>query len=382
MKVSELQHEHAPLPELATAGIEPRTLVLLGAGQTHVQVLAQLARQPLRGVQVVLVAPHARQLCAHRLPAWVAGRAQEQDCAIALEPLVQAAGVRWIAAHVVGLDANARSLTLDRGASLRFDWASINTGLVQNRDTLEQHLPGARAYALYLHPLEGFAALWPRVLSLAQERPLRIAVIGADSAGAELAAALRERLGNCAITLVAPDGVCPQYPAAMRARLEQTLRRQGVTVLHDHALALQEGRVVLGCGAHLACDVPVLTLGLQAPAWLGASSLALDAQGGVAVNAQQQSTSHPQVLAVGGLGQDARDADATRAGAALWHKLQALTQGQALRAHPAPRRGPQWLYAGQGQAIAHWGPWCAQGRWLGWCKQWLDRHQQERCTRA
>lgn len=383
MNISDLQHDHHAPQSQPGAGLEPRTLVLLGAGRTHIQLLAQLARQPLRGVQVVLVEPHARHLCPDLLPAWLAGHATESECSVPIEPLVHAAGVRWVAARVVGLDANTHTVVLDTGERLGFDWASINTGLVQERAALEQQLPGAGTHALCVRPTESFIAAWPHALALAQERALRIAVIGSDRNAVQTALALRQRLGHCALTLVAPEGLCPQLAAAVRTRLAQALRRHQVTVLHDHATALHEGHVALGCGARLACDLPVVTLGAQAPAWLGNSGLAHHPGAGVAVNAHQQSSSHLQILVLGSLGQArSTPGDARRAGAALARQLQALSQGLALPAPQASRRGLELLYTGADQAMAHWGPWCTQGRWVLWCKQWHERRQLARCARA
>ena len=59
------------------------------------------------------------------------------------------------------------------------------------------------------------------------------------------------------------------------------------------------GHIRLATGAHLVCDLPMLAVGAQAPAWLGSSGLDLDTQGFAQVNAFQQSTSHAVVFAVG-----------------------------------------------------------------------------------
>lgn len=361
-------------------GYLPRTLVLLGAGFAHLQVLQHLARKPLIGVQVVLVAPHPRQMVAARIPAWVAGRVALDDCTIPLEPLVQRAGVRWMQCGVRGLDAPSRTVSLDDGEPLAYDWLSINTGPNHNRDQLEQSLPGVRTHGLFVRPIERFAALWPQVVAKADEKPLRLAVIGGGGAGIELALAARTRLPQSAITLVcgnSPPGA--HFNLRTQQRIATLLRARAITVLQGGATGFAEGEVQLGCGATLACDVPLIAVGAQAPLWLQNSGLALDAHGFVAVDACLRSTSHPEVLAACDISSRTDQAVARngvyalRAGRALVHNLVAITQNQAPTPHRPPSRSLSLLGCGNGQAILNWGSYSAHGYWVGWLKSVLDR---------
>jgi NADH dehydrogenase FAD-containing subunit len=361
-------------------GYLPRTLVLLGAGFAHLQALQQLARKPLIGVQVVLVAPHPRQMVAARIPAWVAGRVGLEDCSIALEPLVQRAGVRWVQCGVRGLDAAERLVVLDEGEPLAYDWLSINTGPNHNRDQLEQAMPGVRAHGLFVRPIDRFTTLWPQVVAKADESPLRLAVIGGGGAGIELALAARARLPQSAITLVCGNGPAgANFNPATQRRIATVLRRRGITVLQGGATGFSEGVVQLGCGATLACDVPLIAVGAHAPAWLQGSGLALDAQGFVAVDACLRSTSHPEVLAAGDVSSRADQAvarngtHALHAGAALVRNLVAIASGQTPTAHRPPPHSLSLLACGNGQAILDWGGFSMQGYGVGWLKRTLDR---------
>ena len=86
-----------------------KRLVLAGAGHAHLQVLKSFAARRRRDVEVVLVSPHARQMYSGMLPVWIAGHYALEDCAVSLEPLANAAGVRFLRDSVAGLDAE-RSL--------------------------------------------------------------------------------------------------------------------------------------------------------------------------------------------------------------------------------------------------------------------------------
>ena len=363
-----------------TTAHRPQQLVLLGAAHAHLQVLAQLAAQPLPQTQVVLVAPHSSLVVSNMLPGFVAGHYTLDDCAIPLEPLVQRSGIRWVERSVVALDMPKQTLQLDDGSTLAFDWLSVNTSPIQDRNSMERDLPGAREHALFIRPIEAFATLWPRVVAMGEERPLRLAVIGAGTSGIEMALAARHRLPNAAVTLnCGAEPLAALYAPKIQQRLLALLKRRKVTVLQDKALSLKAGSVQLGCGADLACDVPVVAVGTQAPLWLAGSGLALDPQGFPAVDMYQRSTSHSRVFAAHDVSTQMApsmangSAHAARAGAALAFNLAAAMAGTALKPHQPPATNLDMLSCGGRYAVASWGRFSAQGRWLWWLKNWMDR---------
>jgi pyridine nucleotide-disulfide oxidoreductase family protein len=366
-----------------------KQLLLLGAGHAHVHVLSQMAQSPWAGAQVTLIAPHDRQLYSGMVPGFVAGHYALEDCVIPLEPLVRRSGIRWLRRSVQALDAQAQSVTLDDGSVLRYDWLSINTGPVQDRVRLEQSMPGAREHGLFIRPIEAFGALWPQVVEWAQTRPLRIAVVGAGSAGMELAMAVRQRLPNAAVTLLCGDTpLGAGYGERVQVRLQAALLERKITLLRDSAAGVRAGEIILRSGATLACDVPLIATGAQAPAWLAASGLALDAQGFVAVDACQRSTSHPQVLAAGDVSSRmdrslARSGVfAVRAGPVLAMNLAALLADKPLAEHQPPDKTLNLISCGDRFAIASWGNYSAQGRWVWRLKDWIDRRFLRRYREA
>lgn len=355
-------------------------LVLLGAGHAHVHVLSTLAAQPMPGVQITLVAPYPRQLYSGMVPGFVAGHYALDDCVIPLEPLLENTGIRWLTRSTTALDTVAQSVTLDDGSELHYDWLSVNTGPVQDRQRIEAMLPGAREHGLFVRPIETFGALWPRVAEMASSRALRVAVVGGGAAGIELAMAIRHRLPKASVTLITGgDKVAASYPARLQQRVSQALKSRSITVLPDMAASIQAGEVVLGSGARLACDVPVIATGAQAPAWLAGSGLTLDEQGFIAVDACQRSTSHANVFAAGDVSTRvdqtlARSGVyAVRAGPALARNIAAVTAGMEPTPHMPPVNTLNLLSCGDHYAIASWGKYSAQGRWVWWLKDWIDR---------
>ena len=363
-----------------------KQLVLLGGGPAHVHLLAHLGRlgqNALPGVQVTLVTPAQHLVCTRLLPGFVAGQRTMADCLIPLEPLVQRSGVRWQAARAVALDVEAQAILLDDNSVLRFDWLSLCNEPLQDRDVIERAMPGARKNGLFVRPLDAFCALWPRVPGLAASQALRVAVIGGEleggSAGTlaiELALAVRFSLPGAAVTLITGGApLAADFAPAMQKRIAQALRQRNVTVLADTATRIDGGNILLGCGASLACDVPLIATGAQAPAWLASSGLALDDRGFIAVDAGQRSTSHANIFVA-----DAGDDDFDHAGQALVGSLEASlsagTTGGPARGTPGRRllaQPPKLLSCSDGHAIAGWYGYAAQGRWVNWLKNRRDQ---------
>lgn len=352
-------------------------LVLLGAGHAHAQVLLDLAREPIPSARVTLVSPFAQLVYSGMVPGVVAGHYEVADCTITVSPLAARAGATFLQQAAVQIDTTARSVTLADGSALHFDVLGIDTGSVMDRDSI----PGAREHALFVRPIEHFMQLLQPLLELAARRTLSLVVVGAGAGGVELALALQHRLGERARLSLVTGGTAPlpNHPASVQARALRALKRLGVTVFEESCAAIEAGHVLLGGGARLACDAPLLAIGAGAPKWLAASGLALDDRGFIATGATLQSVSHPQVFAAGDVA-SRRDAPrprsgvyAVRAGPPLALNLRRFVAGGELVKHEPQRHALNLLSCGERSAIASWGNWSTEGRWVWWWKDRIDR---------
>lgn len=348
-----------------------KRLVLLGVGHPHLQVLETLSRKGLEGFEITLVEPSPRQLNSAMVPGYVAGHYTLDDCVIPIEPLFRNSAIRWLRHRAVAIDANARNVTLEDGSVHGFDWLSVNTEPVQNRDRIEQSIPGARKHGLFVRPVESFGALWPRVVELALSRGVRLAVLGGGAAGIELAMAIRQRLPKSSVTLLTGDVESAANDASpVQQQVTRALKRRNITVLVDRAVGITATEVMLASGARLACDVPLIVMGTQAPAWLESGGLALAAGGFIATDIFERSTSHPHVFAAG---DTSNGVYALRTTPALTKNIVAVVTGAPLAPHQPPKNTLNLLSCGDRWAIASWGSFSAQGQWVWWLKDWIDR---------
>ena len=362
-----------------------KKLVIIGTGSNHVHLLLTLTRQALEGVQVTLVAPSLRQLYGPMLPDFVAGVVTQEEGLIDLEARLKRSGIRYLPLNVVALDAQAQTLTLSNGSLLAFDWLSINNGDVVDRAQLELKLPGVREHGLFLYPSEAFSKLWPSVLTLAESRTLRIAVLGDSLQGIEIALAVRHRLPSASITLVLHSAaLAHQCSDVFQATLMLALKQGQITVLDDHAVRLTDGQILLGCGANLVCDVPLVALGATAPGWLENSALTLDEQGFVATDEPWRSSSHPCVFALDQATATQqqtvwrRHASQLAADTATTQALFAAIKGLPKKRGQAPHYSLTLVSGGGRVGMANWGKHSVQGRWLWRLKNWIDRASVQR----
>lgn len=297
-----------------------KRLLLLGAGHAHLHVLQGLARRRPVDVDITVIAPYPSQLYSGMVPGFVAGHYALDECAIALAGLLAGCGARFIQERGVAIDANAGTVTLASGQIVPWDWLSLNTGPVMDREKIESSMPGACEHALFVRPIEVFSQLWPRLAELAQSRPIELAVIGAGAAGLELSMAAAHTLrgagyptGSRVTLLTGGPPPASSYPPALRRRVGLALQRSGITVVRSACVGMAAGQLHLSDGSLLACNAPLLAVGAQPPGWLAGSGLALDEAGFVAVNGYQQSISHACVFAAGDVA-SRLDAPHTRSG--------------------------------------------------------------------
>lgn len=360
-----------------------KRLLLLGGGHAHVQVLDAFAHRPLAGIELGLVTPFARPLYSGMVPGLIAGHYAAEDCAMPLGPLAAAAGARLHRAAAVALDARARRVTLSDGQVLDYELLSIDTGAQTDPDAIR----GAREHALCVRPIE-------RLLPALDAR-LRHArapvVIGGGAAGVELAMALAWRLrgGEVRVSLVCGDAApLPGFAPRVRGLAQRALTALGVSLRPGRCSAVAADHLRLDRGDALRCDLPLLALGASAPRWLAGTGLALDPLGFVATGPTLQSLSHADVFAAGDVAtrSDAAHAKsgvhAVRAGPPLAANLRRRLQGEPLHAHTPQRRTLYLLSCGGQRAIAAWGAWSAEGRWVWRWKDRIDRAFVARWTTA
>ncbi len=357
-----------------------RRLILAGGGHAHLSVLAALAKGPLPNIEVVLVTPEVHQHYSGMLPGWIAGHYRQQACRIDLRPLARAGQIRLETQKLTGLDADNRLVTLSDGRRLDYDLLSLDTGSEADLSGLQ--MAGDRL--LPAKPLTRFFDNWPARLEQARHHPgYRLIVVGGGAAGVELALAAQHAFTQARIdgrvTLVSSgSGPLAGHGRGARKRIRRVLAAAGIELHEQRAAGIEQG-VMLADGTRLQADCVIAAAGASAPPWLTGTGLKLNEQGYVAVNSHHQSLSHPQVFAAGDVcaRQDVpmsrSGVHAVHAGPVLAANLRAALKGEPL-SHYRPRRHSLYLLAtGPRYAVASWGPFSIEGKWVWYWKDHIDR---------
>jgi pyridine nucleotide-disulfide oxidoreductase family protein len=334
-----------------------KRVLLIGAGHAHLVVLRSLAQKPLYGARITLVNPRRRQVYSGMLPGILAGHYRRAEAEIDIAALAERGYVELEQATVERLDLANRLAHTKEGRSLRYDYASLNVG-----SRIDTSLPGAE-HALPVKPYDDFLAR----LRIAE----RVAVVGAGAAGAELAMALRYR--GAAVTLYSEKPrLAPRVLRQLRKR--KVDYRPGMPVT-----AIEPGPVVIAASARQEFELALLATGAAPLPWLRESGLATDERGFVLVHATLQSASHPEVFALGDCA-TLREAlhprsgvYAVRHGETLIDNLRLLLSGAPLAPYVPQKKALVLLTCGARYAIAERGAWSAQGRWVWWWKDRIDR---------
>ena len=352
-----------------------RVLLLVGGGHAHVAVLADwIRRGPPANVHTVLLTPDRHLRYSGMVPGWLAGQHARDEGLVDLAALARRAGVEWVQRRCIALDPQARMVTTDSGSAIAFDCASLDTGGVGRAAAIL----GEDPRLIDIRPIADFVS---RIAAM--PAPRRVVVAGGGAGGVELAFGLRNLARSEARPEVAlvtgPDGLLPGFSEAVRTRAATALMRQGIA-LHLAEARLADGAIMADDHSLEPADLIVAALGSAAPQWVKDSGLATDAQGFVLVDAHQQSTSHPHILAAGDVAARADRAlarsgvHAVFAGPVLAANLRGMLAGETPRRSYKPRWNNLYLLnTGDGSAIASYGPLSAGGRWVLALKHRIDK---------
>jgi len=357
-----------------------KRLLLLGGGHAHIEVLRELALQPIEGWRVTLVSPFPRLLYSGMIPGVIAGHYALDECAIDLAALCQRAGAAFRRTSVSLVDPSRREATLADGGAAEYDVLSLDIG----GRTAIGSARGVEQNAVVVRPLERVAEAWSRVLKRAHKEGIgSVTLVGAGAAGIELALAMDHRFkselaGRAPHVRVIGDTDALQgIPSGARELLVKTVRERGIGVHAGHAVTeVGDGFVQLEGGLQFASDATFWTTGTVAPDLIRDSGLATDDRGFLLTNEFLQSTSHAEVFGAGdcatqrGSERARAGVFAVRAAPKLAANLRAAMTGAPLVPHRTSPRYLALISVGDKGAVGFWNGFAWEG---GWAWRWKDR---------
>jgi NADH dehydrogenase len=293
-------------------------VVIVGAGFGGLAAARRLANRPVDVTLVDRRNHHVFQPLLYQVA--TAGLSPADIAAPIRSILAGARNVRVMLDEVVGIDPDRKTVSLDMGRPLDFDYLIIATGARHSyfgHDEWAAHAPGLKS-------IEDATAIRRNVL-LALERAeteqdtgrrqelLTFVVIGGGPTGVETAGAIAELARQtvsrdfrsitpqCSRVILIEAGkrLLPSFPPALSAKASNSLRDLGVDIRTDTAVTgLGNGNV--RCGDEwISARTVVWAAGVEAsPAgdWLGAEQ---DSAGRVVVDSDLSVRGHKDIFVIG-----------------------------------------------------------------------------------
>ena len=369
---------------MISSAVKLRHLVLLGGGHAHIGVLRMLGMHPEPDLKVTLVSPSRETPYSGLLPGVVGGHSPEQDLYIDLGRLCQFAGADLVLATATAIDPGGSEIELRNRPNLAYDYLSIDVGIEPALTDLAEFDEAL----VPVKPISGFMARFNLVYEQYRGGGA-FAVVGAGAAGLELAFALNHRLGIKAEKNGLPKPVLylcqaaaellPEAPPRLRAKAKNALAAQGIQFQPQFRAVRQgAGQLASASGAVLEVDQVFWATGAAPQAFLQNSDLAGTPSGYIAVNAQLQSISHPNVFAVGDAADMVEQARpkagvyAVRQAPVLFKNLVRMHRGQSLIRFKPQQRVLSLIALGEQTALGYKGSFWGSGRSLWRLKRRID----------
>lgn len=353
------------------------TVLLVGAGHTHLHVISRASKLRRAGLHITVVAPatfHYSGLAT----AVATGTMPVEAATIDVRRLAARCGVRHLEGRAISCDPERREVSLEDGRRVRYDVVSFNIGSVAATGNLD-----IAAGVATVKPFDQLFTFSRWLDASSPNGRAEVSVVGGGPTGLELTGQLTARLGSRATVTMFERGPQPggDLPAGARRRAVRLLERRGAVLRSNSDVrGVYPDHLTVDGGRH-DHDAVVLAIGLTATPFptLGGTR-------GIPIRDTLQHLDHDEVYAVG----DCADFTpqplpklgvyGVRQGPVLVRSLLARRSGRPLPTYRPQRRALQILDLGGSTALATRGRWWAESPTLRRLKlridrRWLDRYR-------
>lgn len=367
-----------------------KSIVLLGGGHSHIEVIRQLAINPIANVEVTLISEDQHTPYSGMLPGLIAGHYNFSDCHIDLAALCQWAKVQFIKTRATAIDANTNVVSCSNGAAVFYDVLSINTGSQPKLNAI-----AGASFGHAVKPIKSFITQWERWLTAQQsntDSTPNVAVVGGGAAGIEVILAISHRLKALNIEvklslICAADSLLSGHNRRVQTLITKHLAAANIAVFYNSAVtAATATGITINNNKELLSDLTVWAVNAQAKPWLANTELSCNKDGFIDVDSNLRSTSHRNVFASGDtinfVSQTLPKAGvyAVRQGPIIDNNIRALIKPAStkLLIYKPQQQFLSLLTTGGKHAILSRGALCLSGKWVWRWKNKIDSNFVDR----
>lgn len=376
-----------------------KKLLLAGAGHAHIGLLRRMANKGLddadtdTDIKVTVITEQPQTLYSGMLPGWMAGHYQLNDISIDIVELCRRAGVPLVQRPIIAVDADKQTVATAKEECFDYDVISLNTGAdtdltwltvgTLEGEDLELINLESETKVVPVRPLVNFVEQWQHILEEAKRTShYQLAVVGAGAAATELVMAaqfaLRQVNPSHKAYLICGEQLLSGFDKIFSARVMKQLQRHDIEIIYERATHLRGDKLATSHQT-LTLNAVIAATGVMGSAWAAHTNLANLGKGFIAVNSKQQSTSHANVFAVGDVSTRVdreiahSGVHAVFGGVVEADNLIAYLNDEPLQSYQPKNRTLYLLSCGDKYAIASWGRFSVQGRWVWYLKRYIDK---------
>jgi pyridine nucleotide-disulfide oxidoreductase family protein len=369
-------------------------LVLVGAGHAHANVLLNITQRCNSDLEIILVSPVLLAPYSGMIPGWLAGYYEWDECCLNFESLCKKSGTKIYLDSVVAIDPDLCELTLSSGEKLSYDWLSLNIGsTLRPNVAMSEQIDQIETEILAMRPLSALKNGWEQLQAsintlsaLDTNTEFKVVMVGGGAAGVESILAVQYCIQQitpqvkCQFSLVTRgDEILPAMPNSAVCSLRNVMEQRSITIVnHFEVDRITQGSLVGKDGRHIQANVVLWATGAQAYIWPAESTLATDEKGFIVIDEMLRSVSHPNVFATGDCARWAQALPkagvfAVRMGPVLTDNLCAAIENKPLRKYSPQKRYLVLVGTGNNNAVAVWGAFSWQAKWVWRWKEKIDR---------
>lgn len=356
-------------------------LVLVGGGHAHMVTLANLHEFIRRGHRVTVIGPSDHHYYSGMGPGMLSQIYTARQIRFATRQVVEKQSAVFVKTAVTHIDPEKQVVFTQDGLTVPYDVLSFNAGSYVPADMADNSAPNI----FTSKPIEKLQAAQQRLMALASNKQVNLAVVGGGAAAVEIAGnawGLLSRYGRKGfqIQLFTRSRLLDRFPRKVRDAGLKSLQRRDIQLFENSSVAkISPNAITLEDGQRHAADLIFLSTGVRPSPIFSASGLATGPQGGLRVNTHLQSIDHANIFGGGDClffqdqPLDKVGVYAVRQNPILYHNLMASLEGAPLATFSPGGSYLLIFNMGDGTGIFYKHGIVLKGRLAFWIKDYIDR---------
>lgn len=234
-------------------------IVLAGGGHGHVNILAELKKNPLKDASITLITDNQKQYYSGMISSFIEGIYSQEETSFDVHRLCSEAGVTYLEAKILAIDKNTKELITDKGL-YPYDILSMNLGssMVENFDIDSDRVIMAKPIG---NLVEDFKELKSGLVGYGD----RIVFVGGGASGLELAFGSREVFPGANISIISGGKMGHSFNRGSQAKIKKLLAEKKIVAFENEYVEKIKGKKIYSNKNTYDFDWCILTTGFKGP---------------------------------------------------------------------------------------------------------------------